>query len=305
MNPDHKEYTPIEVSTEFDDSLRQEEYIPQAIPIQTPQSLDAYSTQPPVGYGHGIPHINPPMYQPQHPVSHPQFTHYTHQQPHYIPQVMHPAPQQFNPVQFMQTHQTISSLPKQPASLNDLTLMLARNDNEINEYRFYVMVNWIAIGFIAVGAAIGLLILTLFSTFTGLICQHSNSSECSSFLTGIGLPILLIIVLVVVATAGALCYLHYVGIGIFREKQEKTMECMCIGYYILLALNVLTMNLIGIAIYGYLAFAAHKLKAIFKRRQEIEYQIRRAQEQQPRQNLQVLRNPLPVVQPQFIQMAQF
>ena len=66
---------------------------------------------------------------------------------------------------------------------------------------------------------------------------------------------------------------HKFALRVYEQRRAKAMNRLYHFYRVLLALNILTIHPISIAIFGYLTYAAGKLRTIFKEMEEIKTQL--------------------------------
>lgn len=235
MSSNNKAYEMVEeTSTSFDT-----ERIPEAIPVQNayahPYSQPQYQSGAiPVQYHPGM---LPPQFI-QQPM--PQFVGVS-------PQYMVTVPQ---------------PLPANLHEMNPLQLMAKRQEyeREIESFKHIVPLSWVLIAFTTVGVigAIVLFILQFHSPFVCALFRGYWYSHCYTTL------FFIIFFWVIAAVSLLAICLHFITITGYKKRSAKYMTCLYVCFSIFFGVHMLALcNMIGMAIYGYLAITTYKLKKIF------------------------------------------
>lgn len=194
------------------------------------------------------------------------------QHPCYQPQSQIDAfPQQYHPEmlppQFIQqSHPQFIGVPLQfiPTDLNQmnpahLMAMHQAYEREIQHYHCIVPISWVllVLNGIVMAAFIFLFVALCF------IPPEERSSIRDPFNS-------LILVGVFALISAGLVYIYLKTISAYHNKNLKSMSRVYIWFWICLVLNVFMLNIIGMVLYGYLTYAANKLKRAFSDMKNLE-----------------------------------
>lgn len=232
-------------------------------------------------------------------VRHPhQMQPYPHHQPH---QMMHPSFIQ----QPMYMNGMSQFIPTDPLQMNPMQLTAKHEEyeQEIRKYKHLVTVNWIMSAIHVVFGLFLIVFLVLIATNIPYICgppppdrqgHYDNSSmpyhppyshrgqpdqppkndfevqNCVDFMSQFGTWLIAIGILFITVSVSFLVFMNYRGRVAYRMRSAESMECMLICYGFIFVLSAIGVNCIGMAGYGYLAYAAHNLKTIFAEIRKLE-----------------------------------
>ena len=212
------------------------EHIPEGIPIQNPypnQYLQPQNQTP------AFPHQYHPGMMP------PQFL----QQP--MPQYVGTFPQNIGTA-----HQF---LPIQLYQMNPAQILAKRQEyeREIEGSKHIVPLSWIMMGLTAL-----LVVLLIYLTFADHLRLEdlSNCYRYWSFTYCYDAVVNAVVRVLLIFSFLAVIFLHYKTILAYRKKSARSMACIFLCFSFLFGLSVMTFNVIGIVIYGYLAYLTYKLK---------------------------------------------
>lgn len=150
-------------------------------------------------------------------------------------------------------------LPIQLNQMNPVQILAKRQEYEweIEGSQHIVPLNWIMMGLTAL--FVDLLIYLAFSYHLPLD-DLSNCFLYWSFTYCYDTVLNAVVRVFIISSFVAVIFLHYRTIIGYRKNSARSMTCIFLCFSFLFGLSVMTLYVIGIAIYGYLGYLNSKLK---------------------------------------------
>lgn len=221
------------------------------------------------------------------PSQYPQFAHPQYQLPGYLhhPQ-MTVMPYQSAQQSAPQSNGTLPQLPPalqmQPLNPLHLKTLTEGYEQEIQKHKKMVTINYILVVLQALAFFFGVIFLTGALSMLDELCDTPDylgfditdfgydESECAQFFDDLGAMICFVAIPVLMVVFCVLVNIHKKAIVAYNKRQADSMESSMICFGILFFFSLITFNFIGLAIYGYLTYAACQVKNALKEIKRIE-----------------------------------